>query len=80
MFSPSPVLPDVLSSAAAIFWSPRPQMFSFVFSAVVLYLLWLYQQDGKDRLWLIPPIIVLWVNFHGGFAIGFILMVLATIG
>ncbi|MBN1120387.1 MAG: hypothetical protein JXJ17_04875 [Anaerolineae bacterium] len=68
------------AAAAAIFWSPRPQMFSFFFSAVVLYLLRLYQQKGIDRLWFIPLIVALWVNFHGGFAIGFILMVLATVG
>ncbi|MBN1430140.1 MAG: hypothetical protein JXB07_17355 [Anaerolineae bacterium] len=67
-------------AAAAIFWSARPQMFSFLLSAVVVYLLWLYQKRGIDRLWCIPPIMVLWANMHGGFAIGFILMVLATLG
>ncbi|MBN1310564.1 MAG: hypothetical protein JXB30_04025 [Anaerolineae bacterium] len=68
------------SAAAAIFWSARPQMFSFLFSAVVVYLLWLYQKHGIDHLWSIPLVMVLWVNAHGGFAIGFILMVLATLG
>ena len=66
-------------ATAAVFWSPRPQMISFFLSTVVLYLLWLYRQ-GKDRLWLIPPLMILWANLHGGFAIGFILMVLTTIG
>jgi hypothetical protein len=65
---------------ASIFWSARPQMFSFFLSCVVLYLLWLYQKRGVDRLWLIPPIFVVWGNLHPGFAIGFILLVLAMIG
>lgn len=66
--------------AATIFWSPRPQMLSFFLSTIVLYLLWLSQKKGIDRLWLIPPVMILWANLHGGFAIGFILMVLATVG
>jgi hypothetical protein len=68
------------AAAAAIFWSPRPQMMSFLLSTVVLYLLWLYLEKGIDRLWFIPLVMALWANLHGGFAIGFILMVLATAG
>ena len=67
-------------TAAAVFWSARPQMVSFFLSAVVFYLLWLYLEKDKDRLWFIPPIMLLWANLHGGFAIGFILMVLSTAG
>jgi hypothetical protein len=71
----------VLATAtAAVFWSPRPQMMSFFLSTVVLNLLWLHSKRGVDRLWLIPPIMALWANLHGGFAIGFILMVLSMIG
>lgn len=62
------------AAAAAVFWSLRPQMFSFMLGGLVLYLLHLYKREDIDRLWLIPPIIVLWVNLHGGFAIGFILL------
>jgi hypothetical protein len=62
------------AAAAAVFWSPRPQMFSFALSALVLYLLHLYKREQIDRLWLIPVILVFWVNLHGGFAIGFIFL------
>jgi len=62
------------ASTAAVFWSPRPQMFSFVFSAFVLYLLRDYTLRGKDRLWWIVPLMVMWVNLHAGFSIGFILL------
>jgi hypothetical protein len=68
------------AAAAAVFWTARPQMMSFLLSTVILYLLWLYQKRNIDRLWFIPPIMVLWVNLHGGFAIAFILMVLAMAG
>ncbi|MBN1678714.1 MAG: hypothetical protein JW966_00385 [Anaerolineae bacterium] len=62
------------AAAAAVFWSPRPQMFSFMLGALVLYLLHLYKREHLDRLWLIPPVMLLWANLHGGFAIGFILL------
>lgn len=68
------------AAAAAIFWSARPQMFSFLLSAVIVYLLWLYQKRRVDHLWSIPLVMALWANLHGGFAIGFVLLVLATLG
>lgn len=67
------------ASAAAVFWSPRPQMFSFMLGALVLYLLHLYKRERIDRLWFIPLIMIFWVNLHGGFAIGFIFL-FGTIG
>lgn len=62
------------AAIASSYWSPRPQMVTFVLSAVVLYLLHLYKRRGVDRLWLIPPMIVVWVNLHAGFAAAFIFM------
>ena len=49
-------------------------MVSFALGALVLYLIHLYKRRQIDRLWLIPPLMALWVNLHGGFAIGFILL------
>ncbi|MCZ7544119.1 MAG: hypothetical protein M5R40_11580 [Anaerolineae bacterium] len=68
------------AAAAAVFWSARPQMLSFLLSAVVLYLLYLHKRAGRDRLLLIPLVMLLWVNLHGGFAIGFILLLGAIAG
>jgi hypothetical protein len=62
------------AAAAAVFWSARPQMTSFFLSTVVLYLLFFYKRRHVDRLWLIPIIMLIWVNLHSGFAIGFILL------
>jgi len=68
------------AAAAAVFWSPRPQMFSFFFTALTLYLLHLYKREETDRLWLLPPLMMLWANLHGGFAIGFIIMFGVIVG
>ncbi|NDJ52996.1 MAG: hypothetical protein GYB68_07930, partial [Chloroflexi bacterium] len=65
---------------ASVFWAPRPQMMSFFLSAVVFSLIWDYLFNGRDHLWWIPAIMLLWVNLHGGFAIGFILLVFAIMG
>jgi hypothetical protein len=65
----------VLAAAtSAVIWAPRPQMFTFVLTALVGYLVYLYKWRQIDRLWLLPLIFVLWANVHGGFAVGFILL------
>ncbi|MBN2472338.1 MAG: hypothetical protein JXN59_16555 [Anaerolineae bacterium] len=64
------------AAAAAVFWSPRPQMFTFFFSAVVYFLLMRFKWRQDTRaLWGIPLVILVWGNMHAGFATAFILMV-----
>ncbi|MCY3978306.1 MAG: hypothetical protein OXG23_09425 [Chloroflexi bacterium] len=62
------------AACAAAFWSPRPQMLTFFFSAVLIYILFELKHNGRDRLWLLPPLLWLWGNCHGGFIIGFALL------
>lgn len=62
------------AATAAVFWSPRPQMFSFALSAALLYILYLYRHRQADRLWLIPLLLLVWGNLHAGFSIGYILL------
>ena len=59
---------------ASVFWSARPQMLSFVFSALVLLILYRYKRERVDHLWLLPPVMLVWGNLHAGFSIGFIFM------
>lgn len=62
------------AATAAVFWSPRPQMLSFLLSTVIVYLLYLHKRHKVDRLWYIPVIMGIWGNLHAGFSIGFILL------
>jgi hypothetical protein len=62
------------AATAAVFWSARPQMLSFLLSTVMLYILYLYKRDKRDYLWLVPLIMAIWGNLHAGFSIGFILL------
>jgi len=65
----------VLAAAtSAVTWIARPQLLSFLLTAVLCYLLYLYKWRGVNRLWLIPPLFALWVNLHAGYALGFIVL------
>jgi tetratricopeptide (TPR) repeat protein len=50
--------------------TPRADMFTIVLFAAFLSLLWENYQTGKARLWLLPLLMVAWVNLHFGFASG----------
>src|SRR5690606_37767541 len=62
------------SATAAVFWSARPQIFSFLLSCLLLYILYHYKYQQRDYLWFIPLLMLLWVNLHAGFAIAFIFL------
>ena len=67
------------AAASALYWSARPQIVSFALAAVFGYVLWLFRWRGVNWLWVLPPLMAVWANAHGGFAIGFILLAL-TLG
>ncbi len=48
----------------------RPQLFTFIFFAATLYLIGREIRRGAAPLWLMVPMMALWVNFHGGFFVG----------
>ena len=45
----------------------RPQYFTYVFLAVTINIL-----DSRRRLWLLPPLFLIWANCHGGFILGWV--------
>lgn len=59
--------------------SARPQIFSFLFFALYIALCNDYTQRGKNRLWLLPIVMALWINFHGAWVMG-IMVWLITVG
>ena len=54
--------------------APRADMFTVVLFAAFLSLLWENYQTGRARLWLLPLLMLAWVNLHFGFAAGLALM------
>lgn len=62
------------AATSAVYWSARPQILSFALTAAFLWILeWWRRQEGKG-LWALPPLMALWANLHGGFAIGLMLI------
>ena len=54
-------------------WLARPHIFSMLFILLWYFLLDTYQDDKKNILYLQIPLMLLWVNMHAGFIVGFIL-------
>ncbi|MBM4285469.1 MAG: hypothetical protein FJ128_09500 [Deltaproteobacteria bacterium] len=71
-----------VSPFLTLFYSPvRPQVFTYFFFALELYLLEGARQRGRWRsLWLLPPLLALWANLHGGFVAGLGLLALYLVG
>ena len=60
---------------AATIFGPRPQIFSILLASVFFYVL-----EKRRRLWALIPLTVIWVNLHGGFAVGFGIIALYSVG
>ncbi|MBU1148727.1 hypothetical protein KKI23_01415, partial [Patescibacteria group bacterium] len=53
----------------------RPQMITLLGLASVIYLYYRFKENpGSKLIWLLPVIMVAWVNLHGGFAIGLFIL------
>lgn len=58
----------------------RCQNFSFLLFTVFLYILELARKDHNKPLWLLPFIMILWNNLHGGCVSGIGLIVIYVVG
>jgi hypothetical protein len=60
--------------SSSIHWFARPHIFSLLLTVVWYAILDNYQYKAKDTLYLLPFLMLLWVNLHGGFIVGFLLL------
>jgi len=74
-------------SASTIHFFVRPHVLSWLFTLIWFWILDSTEQDslgGRDlrngRLWFLPVLMLLWVNVHGGFVLGFALLFIYWIG
>jgi hypothetical protein len=65
--------------AAAPSWGVRPQMFTFTMASLLLWLVEAGETRPKLLLW-VPPLFLLWLNLHAGFALGPALLLAYGIG
>jgi len=66
----------VAAGGSAGHWLARPHLVTMLFTVVFYGVL--ESTRGQDRtrrrLWLLPPLMVLWTNLHGGFFVGIVLI------
>lgn len=61
-------------------WGDRPQLFTLAFFAIVLDVLFATRADSRTRrLWILPPLFVLWANLHNAFVIGLVAVAIFAI-
>lgn len=53
----------------------RADAFTTALFAAFLGLLWRYHETGRVRLWLLPALMVVWVNAHPGFPAGLVIII-----
>jgi len=69
----------VLAAAAGVeVWGPRSQMISFAFTCLTLYWVETYLRDRSRAVYLMPLVMVVWANLHGGFVYGLAVLGLAA--
>jgi hypothetical protein len=67
------------ATASGIYWSARPHLLTILFSALFIFILEKIDKTNNPQSmtrWILflPIIILIWVNGHGGFVMGFILI------
>jgi hypothetical protein len=65
----------VASNAMSIHFHARPHLFTLLFLAAAHYLIARDLERPSWRIWLLPPLMVVWVNMHSGFPV-----LVATLG
>ncbi|MGO9232345.1 MAG: hypothetical protein ACLQKA_24370 [Bryobacteraceae bacterium] len=57
------------TAIAVPFALDRPQLFTYLFLALTVSIL-----ESRRRLWLLPPLFLIWANCHGGFVLGWVVL------
>src|SRR4030067_1954041 len=68
------------AGASTIHWLARPHIFSLLLTLIWYIVLDTYQSKKRNYLYLLPLLMVLWVNLHGGFIAGFMLLAVYITG
>jgi len=74
-------------SASTIHFLARPHVLSWLFTLAWFWILESTERESlapetesSKKLWLLPPLMLLWVNVHGGFPLGFVLLGIFWLG
>jgi len=81
------VLTLLAASASTIHFLARPHVLSWLFTIAWFWILdstepkpFSPTEQHRRRLWLLPVLMLVWVNVHGGFLLGFVLLAIYWLG
>jgi len=66
--------------ASLIHVLPRPHLFSYLFTTLWILVLEQILKDKPHRWWLLPVLMLVWVNLHGMFVLGIVIWIIYLIG
>jgi hypothetical protein len=58
----------------AVSFGPRTILFGYAYLLVLLFVLWRFRSTGVAPLWILPPLFCLWINTHGSWLLGMIVL------
>lgn len=64
----------ILLPVTVLCFTLRPQLIGYMFLLVTLVTLERFRQGEQKNLWILPLVFVLWVNAHGSFTLGFMVL------
>ncbi len=66
--------------ASSVIWTARPQIITLLLASITAWLLDRFRRTGTGWVWLIPPLVAVWANCHGGWVVALILLGCHVIG
>ncbi len=60
----------------ALFGDVRPYLFTYLFLAVLLYVLYSFSMGNRKTVWILLPSLLVWLNCHGGYMLFFALIII----
>ncbi|HVN21139.1 MAG TPA: hypothetical protein VMU05_20300 [Dongiaceae bacterium] len=70
-------------AASMIHFLARPHVLSWLFALPWFWILSSYEsgsEKGRWHIWLLPMLMLIWANVHGGFLLGFVLLAIFWLG
>lgn len=68
------------ATTSAVYWSARPHLLTFLLTAGFIALTLRALRGRRGALYGCIPLMALWANLHGGFAVGLLVLLLAAAG